>query len=283
MKMQLRFSKFLCAGLCAAVFLVFALPPSVATAQSSESTLKKILDRGHLIVGSRTTTPGFGFKDKGKLVGFDIDMAREIANGLLGSPDKVKFVVLASGSQRVPALVSGRVDMVVTQFSVFRKRAQVVGFTLPYCNADFSAIVRADSPYRKNADLNGKVVTTRRGAELEKLILGAIPQAKVEMYPNLSDAFLAFRQGRAEAMFNDHAGGIFLTRTYPGKYRVITDLENPLDANQYSIGVRQDDLVWLNYLNWVLHRMALTGKLQAIHKKWLGTTDLVPGWARNAY
>lgn len=126
-------------------------------------------------------------------------------------------------------------------------------------------------------------MTTRSGAELEKLILGAIPQAKVEMYPNLSDAFLAFRQGRVEAMFNDHAGGIFLTRTYPGKYRVIVDLENPLDANQYSIGVRQDDLVWLNYLNWVLHRMALTGKLQAIHKKWLGTTDLVPGWARNAY
>jgi len=58
-------------------------------------------------------------------------------------------------------------------------------------------------------------VTTRSGAELEKLILGAIPQAKVEMYPNLSDAFLAFRQGRAEAMFNDHAGESFSPAPIP--------------------------------------------------------------------
>ena len=255
-----------------------------AFAQGETSTLKKVLDRGHIIVGTRSTTPGFGFKDeKGELVGFDIDLAREIANGLFDDSSKVKFEVLASGAQRIPALVSGRVDMVVTQFSVFIKRAQVAGFTLPYCNADFSAIVRANSPYKKNADLNGKVVTTRQGAELEKLILGAIPQAKIETYPNLADAFLAFRQGRAEAMFNDHAAGIFLTREYPGEFRVIKDLENPLDANQYSIGVRQDDLVWLNYLNWALHRMVLTGKLQELHQKWLGTTDLLPGWARAAY
>jgi ABC-type amino acid transport substrate-binding protein len=175
------------------------------------------------------------------------------------------------------------VDAVVTQFSVFISRAQVVEFTLPYCNADFSAIVMAKSPYYKNKDLNGKVVVTRQGAELKALILGAIPQAKVKMYPNLSDAFLAFKQGRAEAFFDDHAAGLFIMKDNPGKFRVISDPENALDANQYSIGVVQGDQIWLNYLNWALTRLKLTGKLQAIHRKWLESEELLPRWAREPY
>lgn len=267
-----------------ALVAVIGLAWGVFPALAQESTLHKVLKRGHMIVGTRSTTPGFGFKDeKGELVGFDIDLSREIARGLFNDPTKVKFEVLGGGAERIPALTSGRVDTVVTQFSVFIERAQVIEFTIPYCNADFSAIVRANSPYRKNADLNDKVVVTRQGAELEKLILGAIPRAKVQMYPNLSDAFLAFKQGRAEAFFDDHSAGLFITRENPGQFRVISDPANPLDANQYSIGVKQGDQIWLNYLNWALLRMKLTGKLQAIHRKWLGTEELLPRWAREPY
>ena len=267
-----------------ALCLLVSIFSTRVAAHPGESALKKALDRGHLVVGVRTTTPGFGFKNaQGEHVGFDVDLAREIANGLFGDPNKIKFEVLASGKDRIPALVSGRVDMVVTQFSVFTKRAQVAGFSLPYCNASLAAIVRKDAPYQKNADLNNKVVTTRQGSELEKLIVGAIPDAKVEMYPNLSDAFMAFKQGRAEAMFNDHAAGLFITNKEPGKYRVIADTENPLDADQYSIGVRQDDQIWLNYINWALIRLNLNGKLRGLHIKWLETTDLMPNWARLPY
>ncbi|OED44179.1 hypothetical protein AB833_02130 [Chromatiales bacterium (ex Bugula neritina AB1)] len=266
-------------------FILYAtLSIGSVAAHPKESVLKAVLDRGHLIVGVRSTTPGFGFKnERGELDGFDIDLARALANGLFDSPDKIKFEILPSGRERIPALLSGRVDMVVSQFSVLQKRAQVVGFSLPYCNADFSAIVRADSPYKKNADLNGKVVTTRQGAELDKIILKAIPQAKIQSYPNLSDAFLAFRQGRAEAFFNDNVAGLVIAAREPGKYRVINDLDNPLNANQFSIGVRQDDTVWLSYVNWALTRLALTGVLGDIHEKWLKTQELMPKWARTPH
>src|SRR5579864_5373220 len=49
-----------------------------ATADPEKSTLQKVLERGYVIVGVRDTTPGFGFRnEKGELVGFDIDLARE--------------------------------------------------------------------------------------------------------------------------------------------------------------------------------------------------------------
>lgn len=264
--------------------LVAGATVRVADAQAPESTLQKVLKRGTVIIGTRSTTPGFAFKDeKGELVGFDIDLAREVAQGLFNDPSKVQFEVLPGGGDRIPALVSGRVDAVISQFSVFIERAQVADFTLPYCNADFSAIVKAGSPYKKNADLNGKVVATRQGAELEKLILKSIPKAKIQGYQEISDAFLALRQGRAEAAFNDHAGGLFIMHKFPGQFRVIVDPENALDRNQYSIGVRQGDQAWLNYLNWALIRMKLTGKLRELHMKWLKTSELEPAWVRERY
>src|SRR5262245_65636797 len=67
-----------------------AATASGAIAQAApQSGLKRILDRGKLIVGTRSTTIGFGFKDaKGELVGFDIDLAKAIAKGLLRSEER---------------------------------------------------------------------------------------------------------------------------------------------------------------------------------------------------
>lgn len=266
----------------AAAALSSSAPPAMAQAAGTSSGLKAILDRGHVIVGTRSTTIGFGFKDaKGELIGFDIDLAREVAKGLFKDPNKVQFEVFPGGAERVPALVSGRVDLVISQFSVFESRAQVIEFSLPYCNSDFSAIVRANSPYKKNKDLEGKTVTTRQGEELKALINGAIPTAKVDMYPNFSDSFLAFRQGRAEAFFNDSAPARYIIREFANQFRVILDAENPLDVNQYSIGIKQGDQVLLNYINWSLVRMRLEGRLQALHTKWLESQDLLPYWARS--
>jgi polar amino acid transport system substrate-binding protein len=258
-------------------------PALAQAAPATQAGVKRILDRGKLIVGTRSTTIGFGFKDaQGELVGFDIDLAKSIAKGMLGDEKKIEFEIFPGGAERVPALTSGRVDIVVSQFSVFESRAQVLDFSLPYCNSDFSAIVKAGSPYKKHSDLNDKVVTTRQADELKALILGAIPNAKVEMYPNFSDSFTAFRQGRAEAFFNDSAPARYIIREFPGQFRVISDPDNGIDVNQYSIGIKQGEQILLNYINWALVRMRLDGRLAGIHKRWLESTDLMPGWARTA-
>jgi polar amino acid transport system substrate-binding protein len=252
-----------------------------AGAPTTSGRLKMILDRGNLIVGTRSTTIGFGFKDaKGELVGFDIDLAREMAKGLFNDPAKVQFEVFPGGAERAPALNSGRVDMVISQFSVLESRAQVLDFSLPYCNSELSAIVKTDSPFKKNADFNGKKVATRQAEEIKQMIVSAIPKAQIDMYPGFSDAFLAFRQGRADAFFTDSAPARYILREFGKQYRLVNDRENPMDTNQFSIGLKQGDQVLLNYVNWALTRMRITGRLAAIHKTWLDTQDAMPAWAR---
>lgn len=253
-----------------------------AQAPAAAGGLRRILDRGRLIVGTRSTTIGFGFRDaRGELVGFDIDLARGIARGIFGDDNnRIEFEVFPGGAERIPALQTGRVDIVVSQFSVSEARAQVIEFSLPYCNSDFGAMVRANSPYQKHEDLNGRVVTTRQDTVSQQMILGAIPRARVEMYPNFSDSFAAFRQGRAEAFFNDSAPARYIMQEFPGQFRVIYDPSNAIDVNQFSIGIRQGDQQLLNYINWALTRMRLDGRLEGYHKKWLQSTDMMPGWSK---
>src|SRR6476469_2318944 len=80
-------------------------------AQAQEkSRLDEVLARGKLIVGVTSEGPPFGFIDeKGELVGFDIDVARLIAKGLLGDPNKIEFVRQGSAA-RWPNVQTGKVD-----------------------------------------------------------------------------------------------------------------------------------------------------------------------------
>lgn len=268
-------------ALVGAIAQTAAAQSAPAAPSGTSGRLKAILDRGRLIVGIRSTTIGFGFKDaKGDLVGFDVDLAREMARGLFDDPTKIQFEVFNGGAERAPALDSGRVDMVISQFSVLEARAQVLDFSIPYCNSDLGAVVRATSPYRKYADLNGKKVSTRQAEEVRQLIVAAVPKADVQMFPAYSDAFLAFRQGRVEAFFSDGAPMRFIMREFGKEFRILNDPANLLDANQFSIGLKQGDQVFLNYVNWAVTRLRLTGRLAAIHRQWLGTEELIPAWAR---
>src|SRR5580704_16800410 len=86
--------------------LVFRAIP--ATAQ--ESILATVLKRDEIIVATYSTSPPLAYADeKGDLVGFEIDMAPQIAKDLLGDPNKVELVVVQSDG-RFPAVLSGKVD-----------------------------------------------------------------------------------------------------------------------------------------------------------------------------
>ena len=77
------------------ILLVLALAWLVVPARAQESQLDVVLKRDKLIVGTYSTSPPLAYvDDKGDLVGFEIDMAREIAKDLLGDPKKLEFVVL---------------------------------------------------------------------------------------------------------------------------------------------------------------------------------------------
>ena len=89
-----------------------------------------------LIVGVDQNTNLFGFRDPstGQLEGFDIDVAREIARGIFGDPNRIDLRVVEAG-HREDALKSGEVDVVVRTYSITCDRKKVVAFSTTYFNA----------------------------------------------------------------------------------------------------------------------------------------------------
>jgi polar amino acid transport system substrate-binding protein len=86
----------------------FALVLATVPASAQESLLDVVLKRDKLIVATYSTSPPLAYiDDNGKLVGFEIDMAHEIAKDLLGDSEKVEFVVVQSDG-RFPAALRAR-------------------------------------------------------------------------------------------------------------------------------------------------------------------------------
>ena len=65
-----------------------------------------------------------------------------------------------------------------------------------------------------------------------------------------------------------------------GRFRVIDDKANPIAASGISIGLKQGDQVWINYINWLLYDLKANNKLQALHQKWFETDALQPSWVK---
>jgi len=137
-------------ALALAALIGFAMAglPSPGAAQ----TVDDIIKRGKLIVGVNTTTPIFGLMGKdGQPEGYDSDVAR-LAGKYMGVP--VEFVPVTSAN-RIPYLLSGRVDVVVALFGITPERALQVSFSIPYATEAATLVAPKSRSVKAIDDLKG--------------------------------------------------------------------------------------------------------------------------------
>jgi polar amino acid transport system substrate-binding protein len=259
-------------GLAAAAALTAIAAPA-AMAQE-KSLLDDILARGKLIVGTGSTNAPWHFKDEnGNLVGFDIDIARMIANGLFKDPNKVEFVEQSSDA-RIPNVTTGKVDITCQFMTVTAERAQQVGVTIPYYREGVGLLMKADGKYRSYDDLkkagNGAVVSVLQNVYAEDMVHAALPDAKVDQYESVDLMYQALSSGQADAAATDQSSVKWFIVQQPGQY---VDAGYAWGPQSYSCAVKRGDQQWLNFVNTVLHE-AMTGvdfpTYAASFKKWFG-------------
>src|ERR1700730_2646310 len=136
------------------LFVAVLVLGAIASAKAQDSILDTVLKRDKIIVATYSTSPPLAYVDeKGDLVGFEIDMAHEIAKDLLGDPKKVEFVVVQSDG-RFPAALSGKVDFGLCSTTIYPDRAARIAFTRPYLDTGGSVIARKDAGIKHVKDLN---------------------------------------------------------------------------------------------------------------------------------
>ena len=123
-----------------------AMSAKEAMAQSaSDSLLRTVIDRGHLIVGTGSTNAPWHFEnDAGELVGMDITMGRILAKGLFDDPAKVEFVK-QDAAQRIPNVTTGKVDITIQFMTMSAQRSQLVNFSRPYYVEGVALLARPDA------------------------------------------------------------------------------------------------------------------------------------------
>lgn len=249
----------------------------------NDSILKKVQDRGKVIVGTGATNPPWHFEDEnGKLVGMDIDMAKELAIGLFGIEEDpkanddelvrglVEFVVQEANA-RIPNLLSDKIDIAIQFMTVTVNRATQVEFTIPYYREATTFLLPPDAPYNSIADMQGKGLTIAvlQNVGVEDSTKAVVPDAKVDQYPSIADAIAAMDSGRADAAGVDLSSGKWFASTTPGKYK-FTDGYN---SQTYSAAVKPGDQIWLNFVNSSFHE-AMVGinqkRYRAYFKQWFG-------------
>lgn len=118
---------------------------------------------GLLRAGVKCDYPPDGFIDpSGKPVGVEVSLSRQVAAYAFGSPDKTELTCVTTAN-RIPTLVSGKVDLVIATIGVTEERAKVVDFSDNYAWGGSDVLVMKDSPLKGLDDLKGKTVIAIKG------------------------------------------------------------------------------------------------------------------------
>jgi len=200
-----------------------AKPAANATAAApAAGYLDKIKARDKLIVGVFTDKPPFGFVDeKGKYVGFDTDIGRQLAKDLLGDESKVEFVAVEPAS-RIPFLQSDKVDIILANMTVTPERKEAVEFTNPNLKVAVQALVPDASPAKKLDDLADKTIIVTTGTTADIWLTKTHPDWKLLKFEKNSESLQALANGRADAYAQDNLVLFSWSKQNPG-YRVLPE------------------------------------------------------------
>ncbi|HKI58201.1 MAG TPA: transporter substrate-binding domain-containing protein [Trueperaceae bacterium] len=246
-----------------ASILLVAAVASVASAQ----TVDQIEKNGEVTIGVVTGVPPFGSIDpSGATVGYDVDVANLLAENL---GVKVKIVPLTPPA-RIPALLSGKVDILVATLAPTTERAKSVMFTMPY--SAFEQVILAPKSDKESGlqDMVGKSIGVPRGSpqdvELTRL---AVTGTKIVRFQDDATAAQALFSGQVDAIAipNITANDILKKRNQESNY----EIKFAFSQQPNSIAVRKDAFELHQWLNDFLYNIKLNGKLDGISQKWIGT------------
>jgi polar amino acid transport system substrate-binding protein len=244
---------------------------------AKKSTLEKIVKSGKLRVGFESGYMPFEMTDKkGKFVGFDMDMAREMAKAMSTKENPIKFVpVNTAWDGIIPALMTDKFDIIMSGMTVTQARNLKINFVDPNIIVGQTILV-----YKKHLgivesykDLNDPkyVVTSKLGTTGEQAVKRLIPKCTYKSFEAEAEAALEVIQGKADAFVYDLP---FCEVMYAaqGKGKVVF-LNQPFTYEPLAWAINKGDPDFLNWLNNFLRQMKNDGRYEKIYSKWIKNTD----------
>lgn len=236
---------------------------------------EKIKEKGKIVVGVKADFAPFGYVDEnGNNVGYDLEIAKKLAEYAFGDPEAVDFEIVTS-SNRIPYLTSNKVDLLLASMAITDERLEEINFTDIYMSTGHLILTNADNDKIQSLDdLNNKDMTillvdgTTGASAAEKLC----PDAKFLYYETWSETLAALKAGRGDAIIHDESV-LYETAAADASVKTIGDaFENTWVAG----GVRKEDTEWLAWLNAAFEKMQEEDFFYSEFQNWFADWTKVP-------
>lgn len=231
-----------------------------------DSSLEKVRQSGEFVLGLDDSFPPMGFRNKdNEIVGFDIDLAGEVAKRL-GVKLRTQPI---SWDAKEQELNTGKIDCIWNGMSVDSARARAMNLSSPYLENRMIFTVK-DSALSTLASLAGKKIAVQNGSTAQKLLEASeAGKAAREIFPfdDNQTALMDLDRGGVDAVFLDEIVAKYWISSN-GKPFIV--LNEGLSEEVYAIGFRKKDQRLRDAVDSVLAAMKADGTFDEIIAKWFG-------------
>lgn len=175
-----------------------------AASSAAARSLEEIKSSGKIRIGVFSDKNPFGYVDEnGEVQGYDVYFAKRIAKDMFGSEDAVEFVYVEAAN-RVEYLQSGKVDIILANFTVTKERQEKVDFALPYMKVALGIVSPDNALITDVSLLNGKTLIVVKGTTAETYFGENHQEIKLLKFDEYQEAYDALSDGRGDAFSTDN-------------------------------------------------------------------------------
>jgi polar amino acid transport system substrate-binding protein len=256
-------------------------------ARASGLTLAQIKARGELRIGCEAAYVPFTYRQDGRIVGYDVELADLLCASLGVKPNFID----TAWSGVIPSLYAKKFDVIMSSMSYTKERLERVAFSIPYAEASQALLVRAADvdKIKAPADLNGRMLAVKLGSPgqilQEKMNAtlkgsGGAGFKEVRTFDDHPSAYVALAQNRIDGVLNTLATLAMVLKDAPGKYAIVKGMGAD---NWAGIAARKEDTEVKAWLDAELTRLKADGSLYKLQEKWFGfrmtLADQVPSFS----
>ena len=238
---------------------------------AKKSTLETILKRGELLVGLEAGYQPFEMQDeKGNIVGFDVDMAYEMGKAIFGEGGEKKVKLINTAWEGIiPALMTGKFDIIMSGMTILQSRNLKVNFCEPYYYIGQCLLINKKNTdkYKSYKDLNkkGVIITSKLGVTGAFTAEKLMPNAELRLFKTEAEGALQVANGIADAFIYDEPQ----VRVFAAKYKdTTTGLFDPITYEPLAWAINKGDPDFLNWLNNFLRQVRGDGRWDQLKQKW---------------
>ena len=219
-----------------------------------------------LLVGMELAYPPFEMRDeRGEPAGVSVDLARALG-AALGLPVEIQNLPFDG---LLPALKTGKIDLILSSMTATPERAQSIDFSEPYLQTGLCLLVAAKSPIQSIADADkaGQRIAVKKGTTGHLYAMRAIKAARPLVLDNENACVLEVTQGKAEAFIYDQMSTFKNWRKNPDTTRALL---TPFQQESWAIGLRKGNDGLRAKVNAFLTDYRAQGGFEKLGDKWLG-------------